>query len=255
MIDRALFLSRLEFSVLLMAGGVEQIPCFPLPERDEVKEREMIEAVYDLVQKKLLETREEKICLVPEIAELVRQMKDSRDYVQVEPGEEGEPQRMIYLESQAVVLENTTDTCPQFRLFVNERSRLWNWMEEALDLPAPGSQSKEEATEQVRLSELASGEQERLTECVYPGVKLGIRSWMRKLGDRFGETPRAGIRLVCGGAKQAIQDLVVLPGAMNLWFLWCVPEIESLSGGEKAVWVVPDSSETRKKIETWFQLQ
>ena len=45
MCERAVFLSRLEFSVLLMAEGVEEIRCFILPGAKDVNRKEMIEAV------------------------------------------------------------------------------------------------------------------------------------------------------------------------------------------------------------------
>ena len=42
MSERAVFLSRLEFSIMLIAGGIEEIACFPLPGAKEVDERQMI---------------------------------------------------------------------------------------------------------------------------------------------------------------------------------------------------------------------
>ena len=115
MSERAVFLSRLEFSIMLIAGGIEEIACFPLPGAKEVDERQMIKAVYGLVQEGLLTVEADGIKLSKEMEESIASMKASSGYLLMESGDEGQPQRMIYPGNVAVILENTAGTGKDFR--------------------------------------------------------------------------------------------------------------------------------------------
>ena len=100
MSERAVFLSRLEFSIMLIAGGIEEIACFPLPGAKEVDERQMIKAVYGLVQEGLLTVEADGIKLSKEMEESIASMKASSGYLLMESGDEGQPQRRLFWKIQ-----------------------------------------------------------------------------------------------------------------------------------------------------------
>ncbi|MCI8724752.1 MAG: hypothetical protein HFG66_01255 [Hungatella sp.] len=243
MCERAVFLSRLEFSVLLMAEGVEEIRCFTLPGAKDVNRKEMIEAVHGLILKGFLQVEDKGISLSLELASMTECIKGSTACLFVEPGDLYQPQRIVYIGGQAAVLENADDTNSGFRLFIKEPENLWAWLEDTFDLPKTAVMSKAEAGELVRLNQLAEEELRRLQEWEYPGNAAGIRFWMEQLREGFGETPFLGIRFIRSCDGQTCKDLILLPGSANMWFLW---------RGREKLEVMPDSIETRKEMETLF---
>lgn len=236
----AVFLSRLEFSVMLMAGKVKMIQCFALPEAENVDRREMTRAVHELIAKGFLMIKETGPCLSPEAAQMVECIKNSKQYLFIEPGDEYEPQRIVYLGPQAVVLENTTEINPDFRLFMKEGKELWTWVEEVFGLPDPAAESKEEAWKLAELSRIAEDEWKQLQNQVKPEKSLGIRFWLEKLRKELGNAPLVGIRLIHEKKATAHEDLIVYPGSMNMWYL---------RSREDSLEVVPDSVETREEIK------
>lgn len=246
MCKRAVFLSRLEFSILLMAEGIEEIRCFTLPEAKSVNQKEMIEAVYELFQKGFLQVEEKEIRLSTELAAMIDCIKASTACLFVEPGDPYQPQRILYRGGQVAVLENADHTNSGFRLFLKEPENLWTWLEETFDLPETDIMSKKEAEEMVRLSRLAEEELRRLQEGKYPGSAAGIRFWIERLREDFGETPFLGIRFIHSFDGQTYGDLVLIPGSTNMWFLWCSKETFE---------VIPDSIETRNEIAALFWRQ
>lgn len=252
MSERAVFLSRLEFSILLIAGGIEEIACFPLPGAKEVDERQMIKAVYGLVQEGLLTVEEGGIKLSGEMEESIASMKASSGYLLMESGDEGQPQRMIYPGKTAVILENTAGTGKDFRLSVKAQDEFWAWVEEIMEIPAAEAVSEDEAAELIEINALAIHERELLQECAYPGAGLGLRLWIEKIQDRLGDVPCTGIRFIQNSDGRSCRDLILCQGCANLWFLWCDPDKDLLSGKENPVQVRPDAVETRKEIQAFF---
>lgn len=244
MCKRAVFLSRLEFSILLMVEGIEEIRCFTLPEARDVNQKEMIEAVHGLIQKGFLQVEEKGIRLSVELAAMTGCIKTSTACLFVEPGDLYQPQRILYRGGgQAAVLENAAQVNSGFRLFMKEPENLWTWLEETFDLPETDVMSKKEAKEMVSLSQLAEEELRRLQEEKYPGSIPGIRFWMERLREDFGEAPFLGIRFIHSFDGQAYGDLILIPGSMNIWFLWYSGETFE---------VIPDSIETRNEIAALF---
>lgn len=244
MCKRAVFLSRLEFSILLMVEGIEEIRCFTLPEAGDVGQKEMIGAVHGLIQKGFLQVEGKEIRLSAEIAAMTGCIKASTTCLLVEPGDPYQPQRILYRNGgQAAVLENASQMNTGFRLFMKEPENLWTWLEETFDLPETDIMSKKEAEEMVRLSQLAEEELRRLQEGRYPGSVPGIRFWIERLKEDFGEIPFLGIRFIHNFDGQTNGDLVLIPGSTNMWFLWCSGETFE---------VMPDSIETRNEIAALF---
>lgn len=244
MCKRAIFLSRLEFSILLMVEGVEEIRCFTLPEAGDVGQKEMIGAVHGLIQKGFLQVEGKEIRLSAEIAAMAGCIKASTTCLFVEPGDPYQPQRILYRnEGQAAVLENASQVNAGFRLFMKEPENLWTWLEETFDLPETDVMSKKEAEEMVRLSQLAEEELRRLQEGGYLGSAPGIRFWIEQVREDFGESPFWGIRFIHSFDGQTCADLVLIPGSANMWFLWYSGETFE---------VIPDSVETRNEIAALF---
>ena len=243
MCKRAVFLSRLEFSILLMVEGIEEIRCFTLPEADDVDQKEMIEAVHGLIQKGFLQAEEKGIRLSEELAVMMDGIKASTACLFVEPGDPYQPQRILYRGEQAVILENAANINSGFRLFLKDPESFWTWLEETFDLPQTDIRSKKEAEEMIHLSQLAEEEWRRLQEEKYPGSAPGICFWMEQLREEFGESPFWGIRFIHSSDGHAYGDLVLIPGSISMWFLW--------HSGE-TLKVMPDSMETRNEMETLF---
>lgn len=252
MSERAVFLSRLEFSIMLIVGGIEEIVCFPLPGAKEVDERQMIKAVYGLVQEGLLTVEADGIKLSGEMEASIASIKASSGYLLMESGDDGQPQRMIYPGNMAVILENTAGTGKDFRLSVKAQNEFWTWIEEIMEIPAAEAVSEDEAAELSEINELALHERNLLQECTYPGAGLGIRLWIEKIQDRLGDVSCTGIRFIQNSGGHLCRDLILCRGFANLWFLWCDPDKDLLSGKENPVQIMPDAIETRKELQTFF---
>lgn len=252
MSDRALFLSRLEFSVALMTEGIEEIGCFALPRAEDVEEGQMIQAVYSLVQKGFMQVQEDGLKLSREIQEILASIKASRAYLFMESGGDEQPQRIIYPGKQAVILENIANVNQDFRLFSKAQEEFWGWIEESMETPVFEVLSRDEAARLMQMNELACQEFHLLQECSYPGSVLGIRSWIEKIRDKMGDVWCTGFRFVRNSKGQPERDLILCQGCANLWFLWCDPNPDLFNEGENHVEVAPDAIETRKEIQAFF---
>lgn len=241
--DYALFLSRLEFSILLMAGGINQIPCFALSEAGHLDRKQMTKAVHGLVLKEFLQVKETGLCMSPILAEMVESMKSSKRYLLVEPGSEDQPQRIIYLGPKAVILENAGHANYDFRLFLKALEDCWTWLEEAFDMPYTDIASKAEAEKLTGLSEIAKRELKLLRQIKHPGSSQEIRLWMEQMKKHLENGAIAGMRLIDSSNQSLLWDMLLLSGTMNLWFL--------CSNGD-SLEVVTDSIETRDEIKSYF---
>lgn len=249
---RAVFLSRLEFSVLLMVAGIEEVGCFALPKAEDVDERQMIKTIYNLVQKDFMQAEEHGLKLSAEMKEIMESVKASAGYLLIETNRDEQPQRIVYLGKQAVILENTASANQDFRMFSRDQEEFWEWIEESMEAPVFDVPSKAEAMELLSMNELALYEFHLLQECSYPGVVPGIRLWMEKIRESLGELPCMGIRFISDSDTGVEQDLLLCWGCANLWFLWCKPDKDILSEGKNVVEVAPDAAETRKEIQELF---
>lgn len=243
MCDYALLLSRLEFSILLMAGGIKEIPCFGLSKAGDVDKKQMTKAIHGLIQKEFLQINEAGLCLPPKVAEMVEGMKTYKRYLLVEPGSDDQPQRAAYLGSKAVILENADQASFDFRLFLKARENCWTWLEEAFDMPSADIASKAEAEKLAGLSELAQRELEALRQLRHSDSGQGVRLWMEQAKSCLGNAAMAGMRLLDGSGQCLLWDVIVASGAMNLWFL--------RSNGD-FLEVLPDSVETREKMKRYI---
>lgn len=252
MCERAVFLSRLELAVLLMAGGVEHIQCFALPEAKDVDEKQMIGAVYDLTQKGFLQVLEEGIDLAPGSGTIVDTMKDPRMVIYLEPGDERQPQRIVYVGEQAIILENTMDEGGELRLSTKEQTGFWKWIEDAFELPVADVISADSALRSLYMNGAVITEWEMLQTCTHPGIVQGLRAWMESIRDGLGEAPYVGIRIINARSGKVERDMVIAPGLMNLWFIWCEQDMDVFSEKERHVEVVPDSIETRNAVQKLF---
>lgn len=248
----AVFLSRLEFSVLLIAEGIEEISCFVLPESKDVNEKQMINAIYSLVQKGFIQVEEHGLKLSAEMEEMMESVKSATGYLLVESSRDEQPQRIIYLGKHAVILENTADANQDFRMFSKEQEEFWEWIEENMEVPAFEVPSRAEAEELLSMNELMLYEFRVLKECSYPGIVPGIRLWMEKIRESLGELPCMGVRFISDLDKEVKWDVILCWGCANLWFLWCEPDKDILSGKESFVEIAPDAVETRKEIQELF---
>ncbi len=241
--DYALFLSRLEFSILLMAGGVNEIPCFALSKAEHVDRKQMTKAIHQLVLKEFLQVKETGLCMSPILAEMVECMKSSKRYLLVEPGSDHQPQRIVYLGPKAVILENADHANYDFRLFLKALEDCWTWLEEAFDMPYTDTALKAEAEKLTDLSEMAKRELEALRQLKHPGSSKGIRVWMEQVRKRLGDGAIAGMRFIDSSNQSLLWDMILLSGTMNLWFL---------RGNGDFLEVFPDSIETRDEIKSYF---
>lgn len=252
MSERVLFLSRLEFSIMLMTEGIEEIGCFALPEAVDVDEGQMIKAVYGLVQKGFMQVKEHGLKLSGEMEEIFASIKASGAYLFMESGDVKQPQRIIYPGKQAVILENTANVNQDFRLFSKEKEEFWGWIEESMELPAFEVLPRDEAAELMQMNELAGQEFHLLQACGYPGSVLGIRAWMKKIQDQMGDIVCTGIRFVQNSSGGTARDLMLCQGCANLWFLWCDSDKDLCTEGKNPVEILPDAIETRKEIQAFF---
>ncbi len=243
MCDYAVFLSRLEFSIVLMAGGVEELPCFILTEPEKTDQKDMTKAIHSLVIKGFVQIKATGLWLVPWLAKMIEVIKNSIEVLFMEPGDSSQPQRIVYLGQQAVVLENTTEINQEFRIMLKSSGDLWPWIEEVFDIPDVHSGSKDEALELIRLSKSAGAEIDQFRDVGYSENCSGIHCWMKKIKDEMGDQPLIGIRLIGSTDRSLGWDLIIVPGSMNLWFLY--------SDGH-FLEIVPDSMELRKEMRKLF---
>ena len=259
MYEKAIFLSRLEFAARLMAGGVEHIPCFPLPDAKEVDEGQMIEAVYRLIQEQYVQIGENGACLASELKPVVDDIRDSNRCLFMEPGDPSAPQRICYLGTHAAVLEFVGESEREFRLFSLAKEEFWEWLGEALDITLSEIMTKEETDRQIQMSELSVEEKEQLSACGYPGGPGPIGRWMELLEDQMKQTDRGGGGHPCMGIRlfdkkegRNCCDLLLYQGWMNIWFIWCTPGKDIISAKENVVEVQAASLELKERFLKLF---
>lgn len=246
--ERILFLSRMEFAVLLIAGGLAWIECFPLPDAKQTEERQIIEAVYGLVADGLLETDGKRISLGPDMQEVIRLIERSGMRIWIEPGNSSLPQKICYLAEKIIVLENIQKDGKAFRLFVLEKKRFWKWLEDSLAIPKLFAEERKETAQVLELNPAAAAEQASLYGNGYADAFGEIGEWMRRVKELTGEEVYAGLRFVEGNNSVLAKDVLIAQGSMNIWLLWCRPEADIFSDKTNRIYVEPDSVELRELL-------
>lgn len=248
--DRILFLSRLEFSILLLTENITEILCFPLPNVQEVEEKQMIEAVYELVCMGCIEVNENSIKQTDSIGKLIQEIKRAKQYLLIEPGDLSYPQKIAYIGEQVVVLEYVQEEGKVFRLFSMEKNEFWKWLEDSMAIPEAFIESKREADSIVTYSELAQKEQEELLSYDPMGFQK-LSEWMEQAERLLQEQVYFGISCISRENSDKKQELLLCQGTMNLWFLWYQLERDSTREEMKysGLQIAPDSAELRQEIE------
>jgi len=245
--ERILFFSHLEFAVLLLTEGITQVRCFPLPEAETVDEKQMIEAIYELVQTDCVRIEDGAYQLTETGKAIVSPVHDAEYCLVIFPGDESVPQKICYLGTRIMVLENVQEEGKAFRVFSLDYDRFWDWMEANMDIPEAWTVKKEEADDISRTNMLIQEEQKKLSLCSYSGYSGGISEWMSKVKLDSGVQVYAGMQLM--RMDGTIQDCLMLcQGMMNLWFMEDCPEEDIFSQQRKPVLVEPDSDELRCEI-------
>lgn len=260
--EQVLFLSRLEFAVLLLTEGITEILCFPLPniEVQEIEEKQMIETIYELVCMGCLQVNETSVKLTDSMEKRIKGIKEAEQYLIIEPGELSYPQKIAYIGERIVVLEYVQKEGKVFRLFSMEKQEFWKWLEDSMAIPEVLIKERTEANQIVEYSELAIKEREKLTECI-PKEEQTLSEWMEQIETVLQETVYWGMECIGKQKSDTVQKLLLGQGVMNLWFLWYRPkeditEEENKKSMDKSeqniLQIEPDSLEFRKKIADRF---
>jgi len=252
--ERILFLSRLEFAVLLIAGGITEMMCFPLLEEENVKKEQMIEAIYELVCMGCLQMDERSVRLTDFMENRIMVIQEAKQYLVIEPGDSSLVQKLCYIDDKIAVLENVQKEGKAFRFFLTDREKFWEWLEDSMELPKAAVEKKAEAEQLLLLNQMAYQERERLLSEGYLEKYSKISGWMKKIKTLLGEMPYVGIRLIRKNKTDQEIDLLICQGMMNTWFLWQKSQMD-LFGGEaekEEMHLEPDSLELRQEISNMF---
>ncbi len=159
-IEKAYFLSRTEFLMLLGLAGAGQVYSFPLPGRDEIKDEDLIRALYQLAKKGFLQMGDVP-ALSPSIQRLLEMICQARWALQVIPGDGG-PQRICYLSGEQAAVAESSREGGELRLCLLSREELAQQIM-AGSIPAhPALDTDEESSRLLRFDETAKAEQETL---------------------------------------------------------------------------------------------
>lgn len=249
--ERVLFLSRLEFSVLLMAGGVEELICFSLPDSQSTDERQMIEAIYELTCMGCLQADETSVTLTESAKKSIDTIREADTYLMVESGNRSLPQKICYAGDRITVLENVQEEGKAFRLFSMDKGEFFQWLEDSMDIPRAAIEGKAEAEQILELSELAQKERDLLVKMDCIGKFQKISDWMEQIETVLQETVYAGIRRIDRQRQERQIDMLICQGAVNTWFLYRKSnnDIFQTAPEKEETYVAPDSIMLRKEIE------
>lgn len=258
--ERVLFLSRLEFSVLLLAEGITNIVCFPLPDEKNVNKKQMIEAIYELVHMDCIQVGQSSVTLTDSIKKMIKAIKEAKFYLMAEPGDTSLPQKICYMGNQIAVLENVREEGKAFRLFSMEKDEFWKWMENSMELPEAMIEKKSEANRLIEWNELALKERKLLIACGAPKEFQKLSGWMEQVKKVLQEIPYVGFYVVRGKKQRVKIEFLICRGEMNTWFLWKEAENEIFQETpiEKTVsnmHIEPDSLELRQEILDMLYLE
>lgn len=251
--EQALFLSRMEFAALLLAENITEIVCFPMPKREETEEKQMIEAVYELVSMGCLQVHGTSVRWSDFIKSRMEPVRDAKKCLLMEPGDSSLPQKICYIGERIAVLENVQKEGKAFRFFSMDKKDFWKWLEDSMDIPKAAAEKKEEAELLLEYHELALKEKALLRSCGRGGEIQRISEWMEQVKQVLDEIPFVGIRCIWMEKEQKEQiNLMICRGILNTWFLWKQLRqdffLEPLE--DDMVHVEPDSAELRREIES-----
>ena len=246
--EQILFLSRMEFIVLLLAGGIQHIECFPLPDAEQADERQVIEAVYHLIVDGLLETNGGEIRPSENIREFMDVMRNPETYVRIEPADASLPQKICYCGEKIVVLENVQEEDKAFRLFIIRKDDFWAWLTDSVDISATVFDKREEALHMLEFCPIAGEERALLLAQEHPEAFCKAGTWMVRVQNILKENAYASLRFVDGATGTLQKEVLFVQGSMNTWVLWCVPCADIFAEQVDCVYVEPDSVELRGKL-------
>lgn len=267
--ERALFLSRLEFAVLLLTEQIEEILCFPLPDGKNIEEKQMIEAIYELVCMDCLQvsetsetskisdiskTSETSVKLTDSMKPILEGIKEAEQYLMIESGNPSHPQKIAYVGKRITILEHVQEEGKAFRLFSMERQEFWKWLEDSMEIPETVIKEKTEAKQVLYENELVQKEREALRNCSEPEAFQEISNWMEQVESILEEGVYFGIRCIKKNTnkKEAdnVLDLLLGQGFMNLWFLWRKPKQDLFweASNQENLHIEPDCAELRQEI-------
>lgn len=252
--DRALFLSRLEFAVLLLTEDITEILCFPLPNGQNIDEKQMIKAIYELVCMGCLEADETSVRLTDSMKKTVEEIKGAEQYLMIESGNPSHPQKICYVGNKVIVLENVQEEGKAFRLFSMEKDEFWKWLEDSMEIPETIIEKKTEAEQILYYHELVQQEREILTGVSNENEFQTISDWMAQVETLLEETVYVGIRCIEKKEADITFDLLLCQGSVNLWFLWRKPKVDLFReiSDKEQLHIEPDSLELRQEIANMF---
>ncbi|MCX4267233.1 MAG: hypothetical protein OSJ62_01010 [Lachnospiraceae bacterium] len=247
--DRILFLSRLEFAILLLTENITEILCFPLPNVQEIEEKQMIEAAYELVCMGCIQVNETCIRQTESIERLTREIKNAKQYLLIEPGNLSYPQKIAYIGERIVVLEYVQEEGKVFRLFSMERQEFFQWLEDSMEVPTAVFEKKEEAESITAYSELAVRERNVLSACD-PRDCQSLSEWIERAEEILQETVYFGLACISRQEPDKKLECLLCQGTMNLWLLWyqSVGDFCGRKFDQESLQTAPDSAELRKEI-------
>lgn len=243
----AIFLTRLEFAVLLVLEGIEEISCFHLPDEKQIDTQQMLQTVYELNKSGFIKIEEKSILLADTIKAIMDLIKNTKSYIRIEPGDNSFYQKICYVSEKIVVLENIQQYGKSFRLFVMEKNDFWAWLENSLEIPEALVESKQDMMHLLNMNDLIFQEQEKLQTVQYRGTFYDIGEFMKQVESVLTKTVYAGVRFVDRKSKTVYKDMVIAQGSFNIWFLWCDVQNDLLSEKENIVHIDTDSLEFRKE--------
>lgn len=248
--ERVLFLSRLEFAVLLLTENITEILCFPLPNEQNVNEKQMIKAVYELVCMGCIQVDEVSIKLTDSMKKIVEELKETKRYLMIESGNLSHPQKICYIGKRVIVLEAVQEEGKAFRLSSMEQQEFWTWLEDSMEIPETVIKEKTEAEQLLSYHEMVQKEREALIIAYDSERFQTISEWMDQVETLLGETVYLGIRFIKKEGAETELDLLLCQGSMNLWFLWRKPRTDFFREilEEERLHIEPDSAELRQEI-------
>jgi len=222
--ERVLFLSRLEFIVLLLVKGITEIICFPLTNRQNVDEKQMIEAIYELVCMDCLYVDGTLIKLTDSMESIMEIVYKAELCLMIEPGNRSLSQKICYIGDKITVLEDIQEEGKAFRLFSLEKKDFWKWLKDSMNIPEAVIEEKNEAEKLIEFNELALKEKELLTKYVQPEAFQKISKWMEQAEVALEEMPYGSIQCIKKKDQNVQMNMLICQGIMNIWFLWYKPK-------------------------------
>lgn len=250
----AIFLTRLEFAVLLVLEGIEEINCFYLPEEKEIDAQHMLQTIYELNKSGFIKVDGKDILLSDTIKPIMDLIKNTKSYIRIEPGEDSLYQKICYVSEKIVVLENIQQHGKAFRLFVLKKNDFWSWLEDSLAIPQTFVENKQDMEYLIHINDLIFEEQKKLQTVQYQGAFYDIKKFMEQVESVLAKAVYAGIRFTDRKSKAVYKDMVIVQGSFHVWFLWCDVQNDLFSDKENVLHIDADCLEFRKEqLKTFWR--